>query len=75
MTNFETMIITESVCARRLLGAATETSVNCFVFKEMTNHYSAGVLYLYLSLCSLVNVVFILWAGRSGVRFPTGSMD
>ena len=28
MTNFETMIIRETVCARRLLGATTETSVN-----------------------------------------------
>ena len=67
MTNFETMIMRETVCARRLLGVTTETSVNCFVFKEMITHYSAGVLYLYLSLCSLVNVVTVLWAGRFGV--------
>jgi hypothetical protein len=60
------MIIRETVCARRLFGAITETSVNCVVcvvLKEMINHYSAGVLYLYLNLCGLVNVVTVLWAG------------
>jgi len=67
MTNFETMIMRETVCARRLLGATTETSVNGIVFKEMINHYSADVLYLYLNLYSLVNVATVLWAGRFGV--------
>jgi len=75
MTNFETMIIRETVRARRLLGATTDTSLNCFIFKEMIRHYSADVLYLYLSLFSLVNVGTVLWAGRSGVQFPAGSMD
>jgi len=75
MTNFETMIMRETVCARRLLGATTETSVNGIVFKEMINHYSADVLYLYLNLYSLVNVATVLWAGRFGVWFPVGSMD
>ena len=44
-------------------------------FKEMISHYSAGILFLYLSQCSLVSVVTMLWAGRSGVRFPAGTED